>query len=528
MRRNVAALLVLIILAAALAATAPAAPKNQPQAREQFQARIEMNYETFLVRLQLDKPASTIAYNLSGVPNPVLAAFIRTENGYVKGKVEGNRLVFSLPSPASSFNITVLFGGIYDIQGENITLKLPLLLSPIGYNTTVNGVLDVRASRVIYKKTPYGEVKGTSLVITNKTVAGGKSMVAQGSTKTYFIIMASISNLHRRIIIHRGWAEYRDNITVKLITDYPLEKLALRLPASYKVLGVEANLGPYPRRYITVSKRGDLQLVLISLLAAPQKRGQKSSIVLRLRTNQTGSLDAYIGYGVYVENYTAEICVEGTASITPSPLRTYRAGPYTCYVLPKPGPLVLDNYYQPVQVQARVEERQNIPWPLIVLVAALIALTGGYAYYASRRGPAQQALRNVEEEKMSEIEELLARREELYHTLVERLRDMRDKKVGTTKMIRAIREALNRDQRYASRIKSIASTLGEPGQRLITEMDRLTRELRSLFNRLERIEKSFKAGRIDKAEYTKQVEEIEREIEEKATQLAGLIRLLEY
>ncbi len=526
MRRYAAALLLAVIAASLPAALISASP-GAATAKAYIEARIEMSYETVLIRLSLDKPVSTIEYNLSGVENPVLAAFIKTGNGYVKGTVENGVLVFRMPSPVDKANITILFGRIYRIQGENLTLTLPVPLSPIGFNTTVDGALEVRASKIDYKKPAYGKIQGTNILFKNQSVPAGTTMVASGATKTYFIILATISQLHRRIIIHKDWAEYRDNITVKLLTDYPIEHLALRLPASYKVLGVEAQLGPYPQRYIQVRRRGDLQLALITLLASPQEHGQKTSIVLRLRTNSTTSLDAYLGYGLYVDNYTVEICVEGTASISPSPQKTYRDGAYTCYVLPKKGPLVLDNYYPPVEVRAQVREGSNIPYPLIALVAAIVALIGGYAYYSGHRSRGGEAvLERLDEDKRARIEELLARREELYRALIDRLRDMRGKKAGTTKIIRAIREATRHDQRYANEIKRVAAGLGESGAKLIAEMDRVTGEIRNLLSRLERAEKAFKAGRLTKQEYNKQVEEIEAEIIKRAEELASLARLL--
>ncbi len=528
MRRYAAALLLAVIAASLPAALTPASPGAAATARAYIEARIEMSYETVLIRLSLDQPASTIEYNLSGVENPVLAAFIKTDNGYVKGAVENGVLVFRMPSPVDRVNITILFGDIYRIRGENVTLTLPLPLSPIGYNTTVEGALQVRASKVTYKKPAYGKVQGTSIVFKNQTVPAGTTIVAKGDTNTYFIILATISQLHRRIIIHKDWAEYRDNITVKLLTDYPIEHLALRLPADYEVLGVEAQLGPYPRRYIQVKRRGDLQLALITLLASPQERGQKTSIVLRLRTNNTASIDAYLGYGLYVNNYTVEICVKGSASITPNPVKTYRDGDYTCYILPEKGPLILDNYYPPVKVEAQVREESNIPYPLIALAAAVVALIGGYAYYSGsrRRRGGEAILEKLDEDKVSRIEELLARREELYRALIDRLREMRSKKAGTTKIIRAIRDATRHDQRYINEIKRIAAGLGESGAKLVAEMDRVTGEIRSLLSRLERAEKAFKAGRITKQEYNKQIEEIEAEIIRRAEELASLIRLL--
>lgn len=527
MRKKTSALLMLLLLATLLVPLASTAPPS-PQAINQIQARTEMYYETVLMRLQLPAPVKTVEFNVSRVADRVLAAFVDLGGRYVKGQIVDGRLVFQLPSPSSKINITVLFGRIYKIRGENVTLSFPLPLSPIGYNTSVRGTLEVRASRVEYGKTNIGKPKGNTLYI-NATLPGGKTVVVNATSKTYFIILASISELKRTIIIHKGWAEYRDNITVVNIAEYPFERLALRMPSEYEVLGVEGPLGPYPRRYwrIGKSRDGKFQLLLISLISPPEGMGQKTSIVVKLRVNKTSTLDAYLGYGIHVDNYTVNICVDGSASVNPTPLRTYRQGAYTCYVLPRPGPLVVENYYKPVTVQATVREEGNIPYPLIALTVITAVLLGGYAYVYSKRGRARRALASVEEDKISEIGELLSRREDLYRNLVERLREMRAKKVGTTKMIRAIRESARRDERLAQRIRQLASTLGEDGERLVAEMERVSGEINGLLRRLEKTERAFRSGRMSREEYKDEIARIEREIEEKAVELASLIRILE-
>ena len=532
MHRTKPATVILVLLLASVVAATALAQKTGGTVQVRVQARIEYDKAVSFITIRFPNPVSRVALNATGIADRVLATYVTLENGVVKGEVRGGQLVYALPSPMESVNITTVYGKAVKVSGDTVYYEIPVTLSPIGYNATVTGNVDFRNPRVRVEKPPYGTVRqGT--VSFNNTVPQGTTIVLRGNVSARLVSVSRLESIDRTIILHKDKVEVVDNITLVLLTDNPARGLGLRIPGYVKIEKIEGPLGFYPSRYWKTYKAGQYRLLTISLRAPPWGRGQKTSVKIYAVLNYTGSqIDPFFGYGVYIptDNYSVKICIRGEASIDYPVQRELREDGYTCYELKKPGPLLIEGFYKPVTVTIKRIEQPQPPYLLIAFVAALVAIAGGYAYLRSKAAPSrpkERALESLEETTVSDIERLLTRREELYRSLLERLRRMREKKVGTTKLITAIRETSKRDEAYVKKIKSLAASLGDPGRKFVSEMDRLTQRLREGFRKLERVERAFKSGRMDKKDYRKSVDEIEREIEQTLTEIAGLLRILE-
>ena len=497
------------------------------------QGRIEFDKAVTFVRITYPQPTSRIELNISGIEDRFLVSFITIGDEIVKGRVEDGKLVFDLPAPVKMANITSIYGKAVNIVNNTVFFEIPVTLSPIGYGANVTGTVDFRSLYVEVETPPVGKAeRGT--VKFNDTVPAGTTIVLRGNISVNYVAVTKMERIDRMIILHKDKAEIADNITLVLLTNRPSTRLGLRLPKDLVVEKIEGPLGFYPERYWKIYGAKKYKLLSISLRAPPEGQGQKTTITIYTAVNMTeNTIDPFFGYGVYVapDSYTVKVCVEGEATIDYTITSTEKVGKYTCYTLKNPGPILIENFYPPVKVSITQIKEENIPYPLIALAVIAIAAIAGYAYYSGKKGriekQKEKTLQKLEEDTIAEIERLLSRREELYRSLIERLRKMREKKVGTTKMINAIREATRRDEAYIKKIKSLAASLGEPGNNLVKEMDKLTARLREHFHNLERVERAFKAGRMDKKEYKENIDQIEKDIEKTIIEITSLLKILE-
>lgn len=498
------------------------------------QGRIEFDKAVTFVRITYPQPTSRVELNISGIEDRLLASFITVGDNIVKGRVDDGRLVFDLPTQVKTVNITSVYGKAVNIVNNTVFYEIPVTLSPIGYAANTTGTVDFRSPYVKVDTPPFGEAeRGT--VKFNDTVPAGTTIVLRGNISADYVAVTRMERIDRTIILHKDRAEIADNITLVLLTNRPSRYLGLRIPRDFVVEKIKGPLGVYPERYWRTYSAGKYKLLSISLRAPPERQGQKTTITVYTTVNITGgTIDPFFGYGVYVapDSYTVKVCIAGEATIDYAITSTEKIGEYKCYTLKNPGPVLIEKFYPPIRVSVIRVNEEEIPYPLIALVVATIVAVAGYAYYSEKRGgierQKEKAVQRLEEDRVAEIERLLSRREELYRSLIERLRRMREKRVGTTKIINAIREAMRRDEAYVRRIKSLATSLGEPGNSFIKEMDRLTSVLRSRFDRLERIERAFRAGRMDKKEYKENIDKVEKDIEKTITEVVSLLKILEH
>lgn len=497
------------------------------------QGRIEFDKAVTFVKITYPQPTSRVELNISGIEDRFLVSFITIGDKIVKGRVEDGKLVFDLPVPVKMANITSIYGKAINIVNNTVFYEIPVTLSPIGYGANVTGTVDFRSLYVEVETPPVGKAeRGT--VKFNDTVPAGTTIVLRGNVSVNYVAVTKMERIDRMIILHRDKAEIVDNITLVLLTNRPSTYLGLRLSKDLVVEKIEGPLGIYPERYWRIYEAEKYKLLSISLRAPPEGQGQKTTITIYTAVNMTeNTIDPFFGYGVYVapDSYTVKVCVAGEATIDYTITSTEKVGKYTCYTLKNPGPILIENFYPPVKVSITQIREENIPYPFIALAVIAIAAIAGYAYYSGKKGgiekQKEKTLQKLEEDTVAEIERLLSRREELYRSLIERLRKMREKKVGTTKMINAIREATRRDEAYIKKIKSLVASLGEPGNNFVKEMDKLTATLREQFHNLERIERAFKAGRMDKKEYKENIDKIEKDIEKTIIEITSLLKILE-
>ncbi|MGC8987851.1 MAG: hypothetical protein ACP5II_03870 [Infirmifilum sp.] len=489
-------------------------------AKATVSARIEYGYGLVFYHIELPEPTTSLSFNVSGYTGKLVLAVAQTERQRnVLAVVDKSQVKFAFSDPARQVNITFVF----DIVTSNLTtieIRFPIPLSPFGYATNVSGTASF--STGINVNSTFGKVMG-SQVSYNATLPPASYDVIRGSTSSGQVPVGKIARINRTIILEADKIVYEDTVEILQLSNYPITSLAIALPVSYVFDGAEGLLGPYPRNYWHSYNASNSTLILITLMSSVQLVGQRTVLTLRYHTNRSNMINAYMGLGFVVTDYSVKLCIRGSLTV-PQEFTTGETvtGSLQCYVLKPVGPLFQADLYPRVPVSNIVFKPSTglslAETVIILLVLILLLATGVFAVARIRRNKVEKAKEKVltattvPREVSEAIYKILLRREELLITAIENLNSLRARKAGTTKIVSVIREYEKRDTALETEVSKLLGQLGDAGREITNEMVRIKEGIHQRMNEIEKIERNYRVGRLDKKEYNVRIESLETEL----------------
>jgi len=507
------ALLALTILAISQYTTSQA----MPPAKATVTARLEYGYGLVFYSLELQNPVTYISFNLSGFTDKLVLGLARPPSqSPVVGVKDGDILSFKFQTPVSRVNFTFVFN-VINTTDQKMEFSLPVPLSPLGYATNVTGVASF-ASGVTLNST-LGKVTG-SQVNYNLMASPSSLDIVKGEAPIYQIPVGQIAGLNRTILIEPGRFVFLDSIEILALSNYPISTLSLNLPKGYTFDGASGVLGPYPATYWRTYNHSDSTLVVLNLMSSVQMRGQRTTLTLRYHVNQSSSINAFLGWGATVTNYRVKVCIRGTLKL-PAELIAEESfeNEVHCYSLKPIGPLFLPDTYPSIPITG-ISLQQQSPGYTALLFVILIAAVGGGIYALARlqHRPVEKAKKEVlkrtalPRELLEKLQRNLSRREELLLSTLEHLRGLRERRAGTARITSAIREYEKRDSSLETEVARILGQLGDEGRRIAAELQSVSALIREKLSELERTERDYRVGRLEKKEYQERVERIDSEL----------------
>lgn len=509
------ALLLALTTALHLELAASAQPSTPVKAT--VSARIEYGYALVFYTLESPQPLTSISFNLTGYTTHLVIALAKVQgSNIVTGKLEGSHVSFYFGNPVQRVNFTFVFRAI-NTTGDGIHLQIPVLLSPLGFTANVTG--SITLSQGISLNSTLGKASGSSVKY-DVIAPPGATDVIEGSAPLTWTSISQVTSMNRTILVEPGRVTFIDTIEILGLSNSPSETLSLNLPKNYEFDGAEGVLGPYPRNYWREFNTTDSMLIVINLLSSPQRVGQKTLVKLKYHTNRTDYVDAYLGWGATVEDYSIQVCIRGSLSIPQEYItgEQFKEG-LRCYALRKEGALLLANMYPSVPITSVSFNKQtaNYQW-LILLSASAIIVAGIMAVARLRRPTVEKAKEKVlarpalPREALESLEEKVARREELLLSLLDQLGTLRKRRAGTARIASVIQDYVKRDRTLEAEILKILGQMGDTGRAVANEYTTLASTIRQKLNELERIERDFRVGRLDKKEYKERTEGLENEL----------------
>ncbi|QOJ79715.1 hypothetical protein IG193_04475 [Infirmifilum lucidum] len=506
----------LLILAAILL---PYYAFSQPStpAKATLTARLEYSYGLVFYNLELPEATSTLSFNISGFNDRLVLGVARApRQPTVLGVSDGKVVSFKFREPVRQVNFTFVFR-VVNVSQQKVEIMLPVPLSPLGYITDVSGSVTFTAGVAL--NSTVGKVTGSQISY-NLTATSGVLDVVRGSSHISQIPLGQIARLNRTILVEPGKVVFEDTVEVRTLSNYPIETLTLNLPRGYVFDGAMGVLGPYPRNYWRVYNASNSTLVTLNLMSSPQLAGQRTVLTLRFHTALSSSINAFLGWGATIEEYSIRVCIRGTLSLP----QQYVTGEVVedtmrCYILKPMGPLFLSDIYPNVPVTSVAFQPQTNTTALagIIVLLAVVA-SGVYALVKVRQKPIEKVRDKVLErvvlstETREKLEKNLVRREELLLSLLGQLRGLRERRAGTARIMSLIREYEKKDATIETEIAKLLGQLGDKGRSMASELASISSSLREKLRELERTERDYRVGRLEKKEYQERIEKIESEL----------------
>ncbi len=509
---------VLLALAATLLTYYGFSQPSMP-AKATLIGRLEYGYGLVFYNLELPEATSTLSFNITGFSDRLVLGIARAPGQPpVLGAGDGKVVLFKFREPVRRVNFTFVFK-VVNVSQQKIEIVLPVPLSPLGYTTNVSGSVTFTAGVAL--NSTAGKVTGSQISY-NITATPGALDVVRGSTHISQIPLGQIARLNRTILVEPGRVEFEDTVEIQALSNYPIETLTLNLPRGYIFDGAIGVLGPYPKNYWRVYNASNSTLVTLNLMSSPQLAGQRTVLTLRFRTSLSSNINAFLGWGATIEEYSIRVCIRGTLSLP----QQYVAGEIAkdsmhCYILKPTGPLFLPDIYPNIPVTSVAFQQQTNTTAIAGVVILLAAVASGvYALVKVRQKPVEKARDKVHErvalstEIREKLEKNLARREELLLSLLGQLRGLRERRAGTARIMSLIREYEKRDATIETEIAKLLGQLGDEGRSMASELASVSSSLREKLRELEKTERDYRVGRLEKREYQERIERIENELRE--------------
>lgn len=493
-----------------------------------IQGRVEYGYVLLFARIEFSEPVTSFSLNTSGLGHEILLAVAKLGGEQANGRVSNNILTFELPRRAKEVNLTLVVDAVA-VNETTFTVITPIPLAPLGVVTKVEGSFTLGAAFSI--NTSLGNFS-QGVVKYNFTAAPGACDIVRAWAPLSNVQMTKVKFLNRTILLLPDKVVYVDSLHLVSEAGAPVSSIQLTLPSSFKLEGVEASLFTYPSRYVSQYPAGNATLLIISLLPAMQEVGQVSLLTLRYSSPLSEKIDAYMGIGPFVTNYSVRICIEGTATLTPGALSVEKVSPsMQCYILPNIGPLLQAGMYAPVSVTPSFAQQSRSFLPFLGLIVAAV-MVGAAGYLALRQGklrerPALEAERAAIG-SAEKIKELLDNRRSNLSSLVRQLREYRARGVGTAKVISLVNSHMQRDSALSSEVRKLLASLGPKGEKALSALAAIDGDLEQCVADLIETERLFRRGRLTKQEYKNQVEKLENKVLKLADDLGKVQRQLEF
>lgn len=526
MRARLLTALLSIALVLTLAASVRAAEEsNAMLASVSIQGRIEYGYALVFIEVKFPNPVSSFSLNISGFEDKVLLAVAKADGQQARGQVSGHFLIFRAAREFTRANVTLVIDAVF-VNATTFSVALPVPLAPLGVVANVTGSFTLGTS--FTAETLIGNFS-QGVVRYNLTTVPGACDVIRAQAPLSTVGMAKITFLNRTILITPDKVEYLDTLHLTLEGGSPVTTLRLTLPSTFKLDAVKASLFTYPLRYISQYSAGNNTLVVINLLPALQDWGQRSIITLHYSSPFNGTVNAYMGLGPLIRNYTLRVCIEGTATLSPSAHAVEKVSPSMhCYLLTAEGALLQPDMYPPIAVTPSFTQTTRSPLPLLG-VAALIAVVGAAGYLALRqeKPKEQQIFEKIAEPGSTErIRELIESRRNNLLALTRQLREYRARGMGITKVISLVNSHMRRDSTLSLELRTLLTSLGSQGEKAFSALTTIDNELNRYLEALLETERMFRRGKLTKQEYRDKVSEIEDKILELAQKLERINRQL--
>ena len=520
MRQEVLGYMLITLIVLALTITPQAGSQPSVPAKATVSARIEYGYGLVFYDVELPEQVSLLSFNLSGFSDRLVLSVAQSENQRnIIGYKENNIIKFNLNNPAKRINITFVFDVIRSTP-SNIEIKFPVPLSPLGYTVNVTGSASFSAG--VSLNSTFGKVSGSQINY-NATLPPATLDIISGSVAPTQIPVGRIASLNRTILIEPERITYNDTVEIIQLSNYPIASLAIALPRGYVFDGAEGLLGPYPKNYWNIYNASGSTLIMITLLSSVQLWGQRTMISLQYHTNRANAINAYMGLGFTVTNYSVKICIRGSLELPKDLLQSeITSGDLHCYMLKTIGPLFQANLYPNVTV-SNVTFSQGRGLSLtaalvVVTVIGFLAATGIFVVLRMRRVQVDKAKEMVlkktalSSDAFDSVYKSLVRRQELLITTLENLRSLRVRKAGTARITTVIREYEKRDSAIEAETSKVLGQLGDAGRVIASELANLRETIYQRIREIEKIERSYRVGKLDKKEYNEKIEAIENEL----------------
>lgn len=526
MRVERLAILLLVVLMLARTASAQEASQSTAElAHMSIQGRIEYGYALLFASVKFPRPVNSFSLNISDFGDRILLAFARVDSQQVSGRVSGELLTFEFTREFTEANVTLVISAL-SANATTLSVALPVPLAPLGVITNVTGSFTIGTAFTV--ETILGS-SSQGVVKYNLTAVPSACDVVRAWAPLSSVQMVRVTFLNRTILLSPGKVEYVDSLHLVSEGEMPTTSLRLTLPSAFTLDAVEASLFKYPSRYISQYSAKNETLIVISLLPALQGAGQRSIITLRYSSPLNGTVDAYMGLGPFIQNYTVRVCIEGTATLSPSASRVEKVGSsMQCYSLPPAGPLLQPGMYSPVRVTPSFAQTSGGFLPLIgVVITVAVVGAAGYLVLRKERPKEQAVLEKAAEEGSAEkVRKLIEDWRNDIITLVKQLREYRARGAGTTKMISLLNSHMRRDSAFSSELRAFLTTLGQRGEKALGTLATIESEINSCVESLLEVERLYRRGRITKHEYKQKVDELEEKLLRLAESLGRVYRQL--
>ncbi len=499
-------------------------------------ARIEYGYALVLLRIDSPQSFTLLRYNITGLEERLALALAEIDGRLYRGTISGGSLVFDFKSEVNRVNITLIFLDAVKRVNDTLILSIPVPLSPVGWEAETHGTVSFGSSRVKISRPTVGK-PGTGVINVTSRVTPGVTETYTGEVRATAYKMISIQSLKRTIYIEgTDKILMEENYTLTTLSDSPQTLFTLRFPREYKVLGVEGPLGPYPRTGnsgYNVQGSGDYKIIFINLRAPPRKRGQKTSVVIKVELNTTSidstlSLDAFVGTGIYINHYDIYIAVRGEAEIDYPLINEFKKGGYTFYKLKPAGPLFREEMYPKVTCKVNIVPQGLAVMPLILIIslslvsaALVVIIRARVAKPATKER--ERVIERIEETEREKIRELIKRRAETFRSALTSWEKVKSRKISKHTYNQLFRRLMRKEVELSKKISGIAKSVAdETLQKQVAEIDSLAKDIRRLFKEISRVERSFKSGLLESREYKRRLSELERDIDRRINRMLAI------
>jgi len=522
--RSLVAVLIVTLLAAAYTAYA----ETSYTAYVRLTGRIENGYVVLFLNMSLPAPTSTLEFNISRHGDRIVLAWAETDRGGVLGRISDEILRIDVDHRRTSFYVILVIDAI-STNSTHVNLEIPVPLSPLGSVCRIEGSITLGAT--FSGETSYGNFSG-GVIRYNMTIPPGSLDMVRASALLSNVQLARITYLNRTIYLSPDRVIFLDTYTLKSEGLLPVSTFMLTLPAGYELEGVGSGLFSYPERYISKHSSDNSTLVVIYLLTSLQAPGQEAKLDVKYSTAFSEVLNAFMGLGVFVKNYSVNVCLQGVAQLPSHLVLEEKILDSTrCYRVKTPGPIFRHDTYPGISVSASFASSQAAPAGALtaLLAVGFLAVAAGYvAITRQRRGSPGEGKAEllVRRESETKARELLEKRVENISIMLDQLREYRSRGTGIVRVIDLVQSCAKRDAELHGEISRVLSSLGPRGGEISERVEAVSNELAAAFRELLETERMFRRGRMDKQEYKKRVETLEGKIMKLAGELGKIARTI--